>query len=104
MLQETHIVREAVVSPKVNNRFWISPYTTNSAGVLTIIGSNFKEIEVYKDNSGRQLFVVVEDGSEKFLVANVYCPNDHKRSKDFVNEVYDKILEVRNKYPDIIQF
>jgi hypothetical protein len=60
MLQETHIVKETVVSSKVNNKFWISPCTTNSAGVLTIIGSNFKEIEIFKDNSGRQLFVVVD--------------------------------------------
>ncbi len=101
MLQETHIVKETVVSSKVNSKFWISSGTTNSAGVLTIVGSNFKEIEIFRDDSGRQLFIVVESNTEKFLVANVYCPNDHRRSKEFVDEVYNKILQIRNKYPDV---
>jgi hypothetical protein len=44
--------------------------------------------------------IVIENELIKTLVVNVYCPNDHKTSYDFMEKVYDKIFELLDKHPD----
>ena len=101
MLQETHITNEQLIRDRIKQNFWLNPFSSNSAGVLTVMSSDYKEVEIVKDNRGRQLMLVVEKDEEKFMIVNVYCPNDHKKSLDFIEEVYSKILEINYKYPDL---
>ena len=101
MLQETHIVKEELIKERIKQNFWLNPFSSNSAGVLVIAGCDFKEVEVVRDRQGRQIYIVVENNDEKFLITNIYCPNDHKKSIDFMEEVYSNILELTSKYPDL---
>ena len=100
MLQETHITKDEQISYNFNQQFISNSYKSNSAGVLTLMGEDFKIIHTDKDQLGRLIIAVVENNEEKFLIANVYCPNDHRQSNTFLENVYTKILEVKNIYPD----
>ena len=33
-------------------------------------------------------------------MANVYCPNDHVKSKQFMEGAYDKIYNLMDRHPD----
>jgi len=100
MLQETHLIRDEEILSHSNNNFQSNPYRSNSAGVITLMPVDFKVLYSHKDEIGRQLFLVVENNEEKYIVVNVYCPNDHRRTIGFLEEVYIKILEIKNTYPD----
>jgi exonuclease III len=100
MLQETHIMKLEQIEFLTKHKVLTSQYKSNSAGVITIVNNEFEIIENYSNNMGRQLFTVAQSNSEMYLFANVYCPNDHRQSIVFIEEVYCKLLEIRNKYPD----
>jgi hypothetical protein len=63
-------------------------------------GKNYQTIYNFKALDGRQLYTVIQDEEVKFLVVNIYCPNDHKQSINFLEVVYSKILEITNDIPD----
>jgi hypothetical protein len=67
---------------------------------MTIISREFEVLESQNDEEGRMLLLVVQNKVEKFLVVNVYCPNNHSKSLEFINNVYINILEVLNNHPD----
>ena len=100
MLQETHITIKDQVQQYFEGKFQLNSYKSNSAGVITLIGDDFEVIYTDKCEKGRSLYMVVERKGERLILANVYCPNDHKTSITFVEEVYTKILEIINIYPD----
>ena len=43
---------------------------------------------------------MLESDNLKVIVGNVYCPNDHEASKDFMEMVYDKIFEIVDRHTD----
>jgi len=100
MLQETHLTDEKLIPQYFKGNFKLNGFKSNSAGVLTLLGDDFEEIFSHSDEQGRQLYTVVNRKDEKYLIANVYCPNDHKQNIDFIDKVYSKILEILNSYPD----
>ena len=100
LLQETHILDRERVTLLTNHKVEISSFTSNSAGVLTIFNNEYEKIYSFSDGSGRKLFTLIKVGNEQFLVVNIYSPNDHKKAIDFVEEVYIKILQILNDYPD----
>ncbi len=100
MLQETHITKDNQISFLTKNDFQISPFRSNSAGVITLYGKNYKTIHSSNDKEGRQLYTVIQEGEIKFLVVNIYCYNDHKKSIKQIEEVYCKILEITGEIPD----
>ncbi len=101
MLQETHITNDVSVLPNYKGYFSINGYKSNSAGVMTLLGPEYVELFSYKDDKGRQLHLVVQKGEDKYLIVNVYYPNDHRISLAFADSVYTKILEILNSYPDV---
>ena len=100
MLQETHITDQNQIAFLTKSEYQLNSFSTNSAGVLTLYGKNFKTIYTDKDNTGRQLYTVIQENDQKILLVNVYCPNDHRQSIKFAEQVYCKILEIRNEIPD----
>jgi exonuclease III len=100
MLQETHVTDESLIRQNYKGPFRLNVFKSNSAGIITLLSFDFEIIFIYSDEQGRQLHLVVERGEEKYLVVNVYCPNDHKQSIAFVEKVYNQILETINIYPD----
>jgi exonuclease III len=69
-----------------------------------LLGEDFEELFLYSDEQGRQLYMVVSRRDEKYLIANVNCPNDQKQNVEFIDTVYSKILEILNSYPDCFVF
>jgi exonuclease III len=100
MLQETHIIKESDLTLLIKEKFDYSLHTSNSAGVIMIVSSDYEIISMYKDNVGRQLFMLVEHDKEKILLVNIYSPNCHKQAINFMEPVYLKILEILNENPD----
>jgi len=100
MLQETHVMKEEVVKQYCKSPFHLNSFKSNSAGVMTLLGHEFNVLYTHKDEVGRQLYIVAQKGDDKYLVVNVYCPNDHKQSITFIDQVYTKILEIQDTYPD----
>ena len=100
MLQETHIMKDEQIALYFKDKFQMNYYKTNSAGVATLFSNDFEVVHSFKDNIGRKLITLVQKEEEKYLLVNVYCPNDHKASLDFIEEVYLKILEIISDHPD----
>jgi exonuclease III len=100
LLQETHILDKEQITLLTNHKVEISSFTSNSAGVITIFNNEYEKIHSFSDGSGRKLFTLIKVRNEQFLVVNIYSPNYHKKAIDFVEEVYIKILQILNDYPD----
>ncbi len=100
MLQETHLTSNDQVTSTYNEKFEISSYRSNSAGVLTMFGNEYEVIHSSKDEAGRKLFTVVQKSNEKYLLTNIYCPNDHRASIDFIEDVYLSIIAILNDHLD----
>jgi exonuclease III len=100
MLQETHLTKDEQVLSTYKGGFKLNNHKSNSAGVATFFSNNFEILHNEDDDSGRMLLTVVKNENDNFLIANVYCPNDHKVSLNFVEKVYVRILEVLSDFPD----
>jgi exonuclease III len=100
MLQETHIMKDEQVSSTFKDSYQLNPHKTNSAGVITLFSKDFEVIHTFKDNVGRTLINLVQRDEVKYLLVNVYCPNDHKASLVFIEGIYSKILEITYEHPD----
>ncbi len=100
MLQETHLVNNDQVTATYKEKYELSNYKSNLAGVMTLFSNDFELIYKAKDEVGRKLYIVVQNKNEKYLLVNIYCPNDHKTSINFVEEVYIKVIQILNDHPD----
>ncbi len=100
MLQETHLTKNDQVTVNYKEKFESSNYKSNSARVMTMFSNDFKVIYNTKDKVGRKLYMVVQNRNKKYLIVNIYCPNDHKASIGFAEEVYVKIIQIMNDHPD----
>ncbi len=101
LLQETHITHPEILKTSWKNGFAINGSTTNSAGLITLFSDQYKVLEEYSDNNGRQLIVAIEkEDEEKLIVVNTYFPNDHKQSLGFANQLFEKIIQFQQNYPD----
>ncbi len=100
MLQETHLMKAEQISFMTKNNFQFSHFRSNSAGVLTLYGKEYQTIYTKKDNEGRQLYTVIQEGEIKLLIVNIDCCNDHRQSIKLIEEVYCNILATINEIPD----
>ena len=100
MLQETHLTKIEQITSSYKENFELSNYKSNSAGVITLFSKDFEVLYNTRDEVGRKLFTVVQNRNEKYLLINIYCPNDHRTSIDFIEEVYLKTVEILNDFPD----
>ncbi len=104
MLQETHLTNNEQVISDYKEKFELSNHKSNSAGVITLFSNNFEVLYKDKDEIGRELYTLVQNKEEKFLLVNIYCPNDHKTSINFIEGVYIKIIRILNDFPDCFVF
>ncbi len=77
---------------------------TNLAGVIILFNKKYDLVYKYADGEVRQLVAVIQNDETKFIVANVYFPNDHKQGVTFAEKMYTKVLEVQAEYPDHVTF
>jgi exonuclease III len=100
MLQETHIKDVGYLKMTWKHKYSSNCISTNSAGLLTMYGDQYKLVEEFSDRSGRLLIVAIKKEDEKFIVVNSYYPNDHKAGLIFSGELYEKIIQFQQQYPD----
>ena len=100
MLQESHIMKDEQVKFLTKSNYQISSHRSNSAGVITMYGASYETIYNSNGLDGRQQYTIIQDGEIKLLLVNIYCPNDHRQSINFLEGVYSKILEITYEHPD----
>jgi exonuclease III len=100
MLQETHITNEKEAERLIKAQFRLSKFKSNSAGIITIFSNDFKVIQSQSDTEGRMLLTLTQNEDEKFLLVNVYCPNNHIQSVNFIETVFLRIFETLETHPD----
>ena len=100
MLQETHIKDVGYLKMTWKHKYSSNCISTNSAGLLTMYGDQYKLVEEFSDRSGRLLIVAIKKEDEKFIVVNSYYPNDHKAGLIFSGELYEKIIQFQQQYTD----
>ena len=88
MIQETHLANDCSIKNYWKSNYAGSFFKSNSAGVVTFYGNEYSTIHEEHDTLGRQSFVVIEKGSTKLLLANIYAPNDHNEAINFIEEAY----------------
>ncbi len=100
MMQETHLVSADLIKMYWKGNYVMSNYKTNSAGVLTLYGNEYKTLYNYSDEIGRRTMTVIESSLIKLLIVNIYVPNNHGEAISFIEATYLKILEILNEHPD----
>ena len=79
-MQETHsmLSKEKLWSAEWGNKIWLSHGESNSRGVVVLFRKNLEIIvhNVIKDKNGRFLILYVTLQKQKWLLVNIYAPND----------------------------
>ena len=104
LLQETHIVDTKYLQLIWKNTFESNCCKTNSASVMILYRSDLKLLDIVKDAEGRHLTIVLKQDTNTYIITNVYFPNDQRKSLKFAEEVYLKILETQQNYPNNLTF
>jgi exonuclease III len=100
MLQETHTNDSGFLRGFWKHKFSINCNSSNSAGLLIMYCDQYKLIDEFSDGKGRLLIVAIKKEEEKFIVVNSYYPNDHRASLDFASELYERVIQFQQRYPD----
>jgi len=102
LLQETHIVNSDYLKTIWKNKFISNCKKTNAAGVIILFNNQYEVKCSYLDNDGRVIVAVITNEERTIIVANAYFPNDHKIGIAFAENLYLKIVEAQNEYPENI--
>jgi exonuclease III len=100
MLQETHVKDLGYLKMIWKHKYSSNCDSSNSAGLLTMYGDQYKLIDEYSDGKGRLLIVAIKTEDEKFIVINSYYPNDHRVALEFSSSLYERIIQFQQRYPD----
>jgi len=100
MLQETHLKNDLYLKSIWKHSYVINCKRSNSGGLVTLFNNEYKVNEEYTDEEGRQLIIVISKEEEKYIIANSYHPNDHRKSIDFTNNTCEKIIQLQQSHPD----
>jgi len=100
MLQETHVKDLGYLKMIWKHKYSSNCDSSNSAGLLTMYGDQYTLIDEFSDGKGRLLIVAIKTEDEKFIVINSYYPNDHRIGLEFSNDLYEKIIQFQQRYPD----
>ena len=84
-LQETHnafFLLESIWTGSIN----VSMGSGGSRGVITLCTKDLSVLAFEADNEGRALFTLINCGNNNFFsAANIYSPNDHTVSRQFIS-------------------
>ena len=90
-LQETHNANIILLENIWSGSVHISMGTGGSRGVITLCTPRIITKSFKTDHEGRFLFTTVEIGKNRFInTANIYSPNDHDLSYQFITEVFNE--------------
>ena len=88
-LQETHNANIVLIESVWEGSVHVSPGTGGSRGVITLCSSNFVTASFKTDDEGRYLFTSIKLPNDRIInTANLYSPNDHTVSYQFISRVF----------------
>jgi len=99
-LQETHKVDERALQIFCKQKFFKNCEFENRAGVMVFFGNDYECSEVIMDKESRYIIVAIENEVNKFVVGNVYFPNDNREAIRFGEEYYNKLIQVQSSHPE----
>jgi exonuclease III len=74
--------------------------STDQKGVMTLFDNKYELILHHVDNDDRIAMVNVRSESQHLIIANVYCPNDHRESINTVENLYHNLLKLKYDSPE----
>ena len=90
-LQETHNANLILLESIWEGSVHISPGTGGSKGVITLCSRNLNTTCFKTDEEGRFLFTTIKLPNNRLInTANLYSPNDHNLSYQFISETFNK--------------
>ena len=90
-LQETHNANIILLESVWEGSVHVSPGTGGSKGVITLCSSKLSTTCFKTDNEGRYLFTTIKLPNNRLInTANLYSPNDHNLSYQFISEVFEE--------------
>ena len=90
-LQETHNANIVLLESVWEGTVHVSSGTGGSRGVITLCSSNFATVSFKSDTEGRFLFTTIKLPNDRLInSANIYSPNDHIISYQFISEVFEE--------------
>jgi len=100
-LQETHFKNEQSLQYHWKWGSTQSLGSSNSCGVAILYSKSFFDelIETRKDTEGRYCSITLSKDEEMYSFINVYAPNNHYDSLEFMNYVESEIDDILLKYP-----
>ena len=100
MLQETHSIKsdEAFWSSQWGSKIWFSHKTTQSKGVAILFSKKIKADvhQVVRLQEGRTLLIYVTIDRKKWLLANIYAPNQD--TPEFYSSTFKAIESFTSDY------
>ena len=89
-LQETHNANIILLESVWEGSVHVSPGTGGSKGVITLCSSKLSTTCFKTDDEGRYLFTTIKLPNNRLInTANLYSPNDHNLSYQFISEVFE---------------
>jgi len=100
-LQETHFKNEEIINYHWKWGVMQSIGKSNSCGVAILYSKNYFDeiIETRKDRNGRFCSITFSKNSEIYTFINVYCPNNHYDSVEFLNYLDSEIESIMVNFP-----
>ncbi len=99
-LQETHKVDVKIMGEIWKHKYLMNCSSTDQRGVMTLFNNKYDLISHYVDSEDRIAIVNVKSESQHLIIANVYCPNDHRESIDTVENLYHNLLKLKYDSPE----
>ena len=85
-LQETHNANILLLESTWTGSVNVAMGSGGSRGVITLCTKDLSVPAYEADSEGRALFTLIDCGNNNFFsAANIYSPNDHTASKQFIN-------------------
>jgi exonuclease III len=100
LIQETHLNDTSYLKTVWKYNFVSNCIRSNSAGVIILYNNEYKTLDTFSDEKGRNIIVAIENDDVKLIISNAYFPNDHKEGIVFAEGMYLKILEFQHKFPE----
>ena len=99
-LQETHKIDEKIMKDIWTHKFILNCSSTDQKGIAILFNKKYEIVDQYLDNDDRIAIVNIKSESQQFIVANVYCPNDHRESVIKIEDLYQNLLKFKFDSPE----
>ena len=99
-LQETHKIEEKFLNDNWCHKYVINASAGDQRGVLILFNKKYELLTQYMDDTDRILIINIKSENHNLIVANIYCPNNHRDSIKVIENVYQHLLKFKYDSPE----